>query len=146
MSSEVTRRTVLKAAAGAVVAAGMTGSAGGAETNSEDLLTLWYREPAVKWTEALPVGNGRLGAMVFGGPVDQVIVVRLTADRPGRISFSFAFDTPQKAEAEVEAPDTLVLRGSNRADAGIPGKLKFEGRVRVMASGGTTAPGEGGLT
>ena len=30
-------------------------------------LTLWYRQPAVKWTEALPIGNGRLGAMVFGG-------------------------------------------------------------------------------
>jgi alpha-L-fucosidase 2 len=28
---------------------------------------LWYRQPAEKWTEALPVGNGRLGAMVFGG-------------------------------------------------------------------------------
>ncbi len=27
---------------------------------------LWYREPAGAWTEALPVGNGRLGAMVFG--------------------------------------------------------------------------------
>lgn len=34
-------------------------------------LTLWYRKPAVKWeNEALPIGNGRLAAMVFGG-VDQ---------------------------------------------------------------------------
>ena len=30
-------------------------------------LTLWYTKPAVKWTEALPLGNGRIGAMVFGG-------------------------------------------------------------------------------
>jgi len=30
-------------------------------------MTLWYRRPATKWVEALPVGNGRLGAMVFGG-------------------------------------------------------------------------------
>ncbi len=28
---------------------------------------LWYRQPAVQWEEALPVGNGRLGAMIFGG-------------------------------------------------------------------------------
>lgn len=28
---------------------------------------LWYDRPAVRWTDALPVGNGRLGAMVFGG-------------------------------------------------------------------------------
>lgn len=30
-------------------------------------LTLWYQKPAEEWTDALPVGNGRLGAMVFGG-------------------------------------------------------------------------------
>ena len=29
-------------------------------------LQLWYNSPAKKWTDALPVGNGRLGAMVFG--------------------------------------------------------------------------------
>lgn len=28
---------------------------------------LWYRQPAKAWGEALPVGNGRLGAMIFGG-------------------------------------------------------------------------------
>jgi alpha-L-fucosidase 2 len=32
-----------------------------------DDLSLWYRQPATQWTEALPVGNGRLGAMAFGG-------------------------------------------------------------------------------
>ena len=30
-------------------------------------LELWYDAPAREWTEALPIGNGRLGAMVFGG-------------------------------------------------------------------------------
>jgi alpha-L-fucosidase 2 len=30
-------------------------------------LTLWYRRPASRWVEALPIGNGRLGAMIFGG-------------------------------------------------------------------------------
>ena len=29
---------------------------------------LWYRQPASKWLEALPLGNGRLGAMLWGGP------------------------------------------------------------------------------
>ena len=32
---------------------------------------LWYRQPARVWNDALPVGNGRLGAMVFGGIVDE---------------------------------------------------------------------------
>jgi alpha-L-fucosidase 2 len=30
-------------------------------------LALWYAQPAERWMEALPVGNGRVGAMVFGG-------------------------------------------------------------------------------
>jgi len=29
--------------------------------------TLWYREPAKNWNEALPIGNGRIGGMLFGG-------------------------------------------------------------------------------
>ena len=37
-----------------------------AATTAPHPLTLWYRQPAAKWTEALPIGNGRLGAMVFG--------------------------------------------------------------------------------
>src|SRR2546425_6973662 len=36
---------------------------------------LWYRQPATKWTEALPIGNGRLGAMVFGGVPDERIQI-----------------------------------------------------------------------
>lgn len=42
-------------------------------TYAQDNLKLHYNEPAVKWTEALPVGNGRLGAMVFGGIDDELI-------------------------------------------------------------------------
>jgi alpha-L-fucosidase 2 len=34
---------------------------------------LWYRQPATKWTEALPVGNGRLGAMIFGGVQHELL-------------------------------------------------------------------------
>jgi alpha-L-fucosidase 2 len=30
-------------------------------------LKLWYNQPAEKWTDALPIGNGRLGAMIYGG-------------------------------------------------------------------------------
>ncbi len=35
---------------------------------AQNSLTLWYRQPAKLWVEALPVGNGRMGAMIFGGP------------------------------------------------------------------------------
>ncbi len=36
-------------------------------------MTLWYDQPAAKWSEALPIGSGRLGAMVFGGTADERI-------------------------------------------------------------------------
>ncbi|MFC1497399.1 glycoside hydrolase N-terminal domain-containing protein [Verrucomicrobiota bacterium] len=35
--------------------------------------TLWYTQPASTWVEALPIGNGRLGAMVFGGVEQEQI-------------------------------------------------------------------------
>ena len=221
-------------------------------TTAQDL-KLWYDRPAGEWVEALPVGNGRLGAMVFGGmdlerlqlnectlwaggpydpscaqalkalpearrlifagkyaeahdliggkmmarplqqmpyepvgdlklsfprhgdvvkyrreldldkaiarvsytvagvrfvrevfssPTDQVIVVHLTADKPGRIDFAAAMATPQKATIEAESPATLVMRGVNAEARGIPGALKFQARVRVLAQGGTTTAGK----
>ncbi len=43
-------------------------------TNADDsTLRLWYEHPAKEWVEALPVGNGRLGAMVFGGVPNERI-------------------------------------------------------------------------
>ncbi len=34
---------------------------------------LWYAQPAAVWEEALPLGNGRLGAMVYGNPANDTI-------------------------------------------------------------------------
>lgn len=76
----LTRREVCKAtgAALAVLGAAPAASAVAAPTKAAgeqslpaaaagDALQLWYREPANEWVQALPVGNGRLGAMVWGG-------------------------------------------------------------------------------
>jgi alpha-L-fucosidase 2 len=50
-----------------------TASQGGSGPGSAGPLVLWYRQPAAKWVEALPIGNGRLGAMVFGGTSQERI-------------------------------------------------------------------------
>src|SRR5262245_28546796 len=34
-------------------------------------LSVWFRKPAQQWVQAFPIGNGRLGAMVFGGIVEE---------------------------------------------------------------------------
>jgi len=62
-SSGVTRRSVLKA--GGIAAASTSAFARPRLAIDHDE-RLWYRQPAATWNEALPIGNGRLGAMVFG--------------------------------------------------------------------------------
>lgn len=42
-------------------------------TSNENKQILWYKKPATKWTEALPLGNGHMGAMVYGGIVTEKI-------------------------------------------------------------------------
>ena len=36
-------------------------------------LKMWYKKPAIVWNEALPIGNGRLAAMVYGNPANERI-------------------------------------------------------------------------
>jgi len=73
----LTRRTTLQAALSSLIAtvttrAGTTSSTkSSGESASPGPLTLWYQQPAVQWVEALPIGNGRIGAMVFGGTSEE---------------------------------------------------------------------------
>jgi alpha-L-fucosidase 2 len=209
-------------------------------------LDLWYRGPAKEWTEALPIGNGRLGAMVFGdaarerlqlnedtfwaggpyqpvnpaalphleevralifagrhaaaealanqysmarphlemsyqpvgdmwldfghaavtdykrgldldravvtteyraggigyrrdffaSPVDSVIVARLTADRPGSVSFALSLVSPQPGAAEPGGEAEIGFSGTNRGEHGIDGALRFVLRTRLLNEGG----------
>jgi alpha-L-fucosidase 2 len=59
------RRDFIRAASATLAATTLGSASSGAEPGP---LTLWYRQPASQWVEALPVGNGRLGAMIFGSP------------------------------------------------------------------------------
>ena len=81
---------------------------------------------------------------VFASAPDQVIAVRLTASRPGQISFEARMQTPQRATVEATADGDLVMRGVNGEGVGttadgrpMTGALRFEARVRVVTSGGT---------
>ena len=62
-SLPIDRRTLLAGLAGAAVVASAPAAA-----HTPQPLRLWYQQPAARWEEALPIGNGRLGAMVFGRP------------------------------------------------------------------------------
>ena len=83
---------------------------------------------------------------VFSSAPDQVLVVRLAADKsksrpgdPGQLTFTASLTTPQEAKAEPAGADTLVMRGQVKN-----GIMKFEARLRAVAEGGkVTATAEG---
>lgn len=98
-------------------------------------------------------GDATFTREVFSSAPDQVIVVRLTADQPGRISFSVTADSPLRRDRSTLGRDILVLRGRAPAHAdpsylgGQPEPvrydegpdsegMRFEARFRVLAEGG----------
>lgn len=69
--AELTRRDLIAAAAGSAAILGASwmldqSTAQAQPTTAPNPLSLWYNQPADQWIKALPVGNGRLGAMIFG--------------------------------------------------------------------------------
>lgn len=64
-------------------AAGLAPSSG---PRPDPAFRLWFDEPAAHWNEALPVGNGHLGAMVFGGVDEELLQINddtLVSGAPG---------------------------------------------------------------
>lgn len=220
-------------------------------------LKLWYPEPATVWEEALPLGNGRLGAMIFGNPSseliqlnentiwagspnqnnnpdalealplirqlifdgkyieaqdmanekvisktshgmpyqtagnlrlnfeghdnysgfhreldveravattrytvegveytremfssfpDEVIVVRMTASKPGKISFTTTLDSPGNVDVSVLGNDLLQMRGITSSHETVEGKVEYVVLGKVLNEGGTISSGNGRLT
>jgi alpha-L-fucosidase 2 len=78
----------------------------------------------------------------FASFPDQVIVMRLTADKPGSIHFTAKLDSPHKsAKTELRAGDQLALFGKVEE-----GGVKFESRLKLVAQGGETTASDTGLT
>ena len=93
------------------------------------------------------VGSATFRREVFASAVDQVIVVRLTADQPGALAFAAKLDgvtntkTPgDETHTSVVMPDgDLVLRGKTASWKGIEGRVRYEGRVRIRRESDTAA-------
>lgn len=54
-----------------------------ADQSQRDMVT-WYRQPATNWLQALPLGNGMIGAMVFGGVPEERIALNESSFWSGR--------------------------------------------------------------
>lgn len=80
----------------------------------------------------------------FASAVDQAIVMRISADRPGAISLRATFETPMPGRAAIDG-DHLVLNGSNTPQEGIAAALRFQARVAVIADGGARQLQDGAI-
>lgn len=105
---------------------------------SSALAVTAYRKGDVSFTQT-----------VFASYPDQVIVVRLTGDKPGSIAFTASLTTPH-AEHEVQAAnDRIVLRGkvadyfNKGTDERLPSAIRFEAQAAVLPEGGSVASENG---
>ena len=100
-------------------------------------------------TTSYALDGVRFTRRVFASPADQVVVVRLEAGAPGRISFraqlrgerndahsNYATDYFRMDGAP---PDGLVLRGRSADYMGVAGRLRYEARLVARPEGGATA-------
>lgn len=92
-------------------------------------LTLWYRQPATKWeTEALPVGNGPLAAMVFGGIDHERIQLNqesLWDGVPGESNNPEALGAlPEVRRLLFEDKNTEATKLAGRKMLGVPPRIK----------------------
>ncbi|AVR43991.1 hypothetical protein C7S20_01215 [Christiangramia fulva] len=98
----------------------------GQQPNSKKDL-LWYESPAENWDNALPVGNGRLGAMVFGDPVNERIQLNEDSMWPGGPEWGNSKGTP-KDLAQIRE---LIREGRvHLADSLIVEKFSYKGVTR----------------
>jgi len=89
---------------------------------------------------------------MFVSPVDQVVVVRLTADQPGKLDFTASYTSPLENQVTAEGNylritgknGDLMNRSNNEVVA--KGALVFESRTRVLANGGKVSAAAGKLT
>ncbi|ODP36443.1 glycoside hydrolase family 95 protein [Sphingomonas turrisvirgatae] len=101
----VSRRATLKAGAGLALASALPVRANGDAADHPN--RLWYDRPASEWVQALPLGNGRLGAMVFGGIASERIQLNEDTFHAGS-----PYDgTNPKAGAGMRQARELLLAG-----------------------------------
>ncbi len=90
------------------------GESAPAPAAAPDASVLWYREPARTWHEALPVGNGRIGALVHGGPDSDLLQLNEGSVWSGRAAY---IEKPEVLENLPRLRELLFAGKHAEADA-----------------------------
>jgi len=89
-------------------------------------------------TTAYTVDGVRFTRRVLASLPDRVIVIRLTASKPGSLSFRAYYTTPQKnASRQATGGGALVISGTTIDHEGVKGMVQYEGIARIRTEGGT---------
>ena len=85
------------------------------------------------------IGGAHFTREVFASSPDQVVVMRIGCDHPGRISFNASFSTLHNSAScrAVDSGTILIEGGVSEPTPQIPSRMKWQGRVRVQAEGGS---------
>ncbi len=85
------------------------------------------------------IGEAKFTRESFASYPDQVVVVRLTCDQPGRLTFQTALSSLHtSATRRALGDDTILIEGGvSEPNPEIPSKMRWQGRVRVIPEGGT---------
>ncbi len=105
-----------------------------------DRYAAYYRELDLQTaiTKTNYVSNGvKYSREVFASQPDQVIVLRLTADQPGQLSFSAAMSSLQKSEIRTSENGEIILSGISGDKDGVKGAVKFNSIVKLKLDGGS---------
>ena len=114
--------------------------AGASDTNYRRELDLADAVARVSYEQ----GGVRFTREAFVSAPDEAIVVRLTADHPGSLSFDVQLDRPERASTEAAGDDTLRMTG--QLNNGTDGKgVRFAALARVIQHGGTVRAAPGAL-
>ena len=73
---------------------------------------------------------------VFSSFPDQVIIFRISADKPGSVSFTASMDRPSKVDISTAGDDELLLSGTTSDFEEVKGKVRFEARIKILTKGG----------
>jgi len=82
---------------------------------------------------------------IFVSAPDQVIVMRLTADKPGQLDFDAALDRPERFKTEAVGNNELLMSGAMTNGAGGEG-VKYAARLRVLNTGGKVVVVDGKIS
>ncbi|RYY36400.1 MAG: glycoside hydrolase family 95 protein, partial [Sphingobacteriaceae bacterium] len=99
----------------------------------------FYREldlSTATTTTSYTINGVKYTRVAFVSVPCQVMVIRLTANKPNSISFTAGMTSPQKSTVSTKLGNTLVLNGISGNKEGVEGKVKFQSLVQVKVNGG----------